>query len=314
MMDVSDVEKGGKSMRLLDDYVQLGVVAMARAAKGGWFGGHYGAALLVGYFMSQEHELPQHVKDGIERTCESYRVLKPEWFAPLETNEEADPALLEHVINGLGDNVKQLRSSGHGLALGVLALKALRERPDLIQPSIVDGLVTLLHMTTIDRPDRYWGVEDYGKVSLEDVEDVAEYATIPAMAMHTFAELHTVIPNRVIDGQTYFFEGEVTHSVTQAQALSELDRFGYQELVQAGMRNHRVQMYLNRKRPEFMLENEVKEPAFTEIFSPSYWEKTYKDPHALKLPYAALDLLKKLPREERPEAEKNLCKILTITD
>ncbi|MCM3079365.1 hypothetical protein [Brevibacillus invocatus] len=301
-------------MRLLDEYLELGVVAMARAAEEGWFGGHYGAALLAGNFMSREHDLPEHVKDGIERTCESYRALKPAWFAPLEQDEIADPGLLEHVVAGLAENVKELRTSGHGLALGVMAVKALRERPDLIRPSIVAGLVKLLKATTVDRPNRYWGIEDYAAVTVEQIEGIPAYEKVNEMAKHTFEELQAVYPNRVIDGQRYFFEGEVTHSVTHAQALSELSRFGYNDMVQAGIRNHRVQMYLNRQRPDIILEDEVKEPAFNQIFSPKYWKKTYRDPHALKLPYAALDLLKQLTEEERPEAEKNLCKILTITE
>ncbi|WP_409179236.1 hypothetical protein [Brevibacillus fortis] len=112
-------------MRLLDSYLELGVVGMARAGASGWFGGNYGAALLAGYYMNQEHDLPEHVKEGIERTCEAYRELKPEWFVLLDQEEQAVPSLLQHVIDGLRNNLKQFRTSGHGLALGVMALKAL---------------------------------------------------------------------------------------------------------------------------------------------------------------------------------------------
>ncbi|MED1725282.1 hypothetical protein [Brevibacillus parabrevis] len=302
-------------MRLLDSYLELGLVGMARAAQEGWFEGHYGAALLAGYYMNQEHDLPRHVIEGIERTCEAFRKLKPEWFAPLNQEEEADPALLDSVIYRLKQNTQQLRTSGHGLALGVLALKALKERPDLIRPSVVSGLVELLKRTKEDRPTRYWGIANYFAIRTEDVaSEVAPYDTTDEMAVRTFDELHTVIPGRVIDGQRYHFAGEVVHSVTHAQALTELERFGYGEMVKAGIANHRIQTYLNRQRPEFVLEDEVKEPAFAEIFAPAYWEKTYSDPHALKLPYAALDLLKKLPAEDRAGAERNLCKLLTIMD
>ncbi|GED27751.1 hypothetical protein BAG01nite_38530 [Brevibacillus agri] len=302
-------------MRLLDSYLELGVVGMARAAQAGWFGGHYGAALLAGYYMDREHELPEHVKAGIERTCEAFRRLQPEWFAPLGQEEQADPALLQQVVDGLTQNVKQLRTSGHGLALGVLALKALRDRPDLVRPSVVAGLVEMLKKTTEDRPTRYWGIDSYFAVTTADVaEEVAPYDTTEEMARRTFAELHTVVPGRVIDGQRYHFAGEIVHGVTHAQALTDLERFGYGELVQAGMVNHRIQTYLNRQMPEFVLADEVKEPAFTEIFSPAYWEKTYSDPHALKLPYAALDLLGRLPAGERPDAERNLCKLLTTME
>lgn len=302
-------------MRLLDSYLELGVVGMARAGASGWFGGHYGAALLAGYYMNQEHDLPEHVKEGIERTCEAYRELKPEWFVPLDQEEQADPSLLQHVIDGLRNNVKQLRTSGHGLALGVMALKALRQRPDLIRPSVVDGLVTLLQKTTEDRPNRYWGIPNYFEITVEDVKaEVASYDTTLEMTKRIFDELETIVPGRTIEGIHYFFAGEVEHNVTHGHALTDLERFGYHDLVQAGMANHRIQMYLDRQMPEFVLEDEVREPAFTEIFSPAYWEKTYTDPHALKVPYAALDLLKRLPAEERPAAERSVCKLLTIME
>lgn len=301
-------------MRLLDTYVELGVVAMARAATAGWFGGHYGAALLAGYYMNQEHELPEHVKAGIERTCEAYRAQQPDWFLPIDEDEAPDATLLDQVVAGLEDNVAQLRTSGHGLALGVLALKALRERPDLIRPSIVDGLVKLLKATTEDRQTRYWGIVNYFEITETDIAGIEPYHTTVEMAERAFDELHTVIPGRVIDGLRYHFAGEVVHSVTHAQALTDLERFGYGELVTPGIRNHRMQLYLNRQIPDYVLEDEVKEPAFANIFSPVFWEKTYSDPHALKLPYAALDLLKRLPVEKRAVAERNLCKLLTIMD
>ncbi|QRG68018.1 hypothetical protein [Brevibacillus choshinensis] len=300
--------------RLVDSYLELGVVGMARAAASGWFGGHYGAALLAGYFMTREHDLPEHVIEGIERTCEAYRELKPEWFLSLEQNEEADPALLQKVLSGLEENVKQLRTSGHGLALGVLALKALRERPDLIRPTIVEGLATLLKKTTEDRCDRYWGIPNYFEVTAADIRDIPEYDTTLEMAKRTFEELPPVVPGRVIDGVMYFFSGEVDHSITHAQALTDLERFGYGEFTAKGMRNHRVQLYLDRQMPEFVLQDEVTEPAFEKITSPDYWAKTYSDPHALKVPYAALDLLKRLPKEAQAKAERDVCKLLTLMD
>ncbi|WJQ82008.1 hypothetical protein [Brevibacillus brevis] len=303
-------------MRLLDSYLELGITGMARAAVAGWFDGHYGAALLAGYFMDREHDLPEHVKEGIERTCETFRKQKPEWFVPLDQDEQADPSLLQHVINDLQQNVKQLRTSGHGLALGVLALKALRERPDMITPTVVDGLVRILQATTEDRKDRYWGIENYHGMTIDDVKDdeVAPYHTTAEMAERAFAELHLVIPPRDINGVRYHLASEVVHNITHAHALTDLERFGYEDIVKPGIENHRLQLYLNRHVPPFTLEDEVKEPAFDEIFSPLYWDRTYSDPHALKLPYAALDLLKRFPPEKRDLAERNLCKLLTITD
>ncbi|MDR7319172.1 hypothetical protein [Brevibacillus nitrificans] len=298
--------------RLVDSYLELGVVGMARAAASGWFGGHYGAALLAGYFMTREHDLPAHVIEGIERTCESYRQLKPEWFEPADESEAADPALLQKVLDGLKDNVQELRTSGHGLALGVLALKALRERPDLIRPSVVEGLVTLLKKTLEDKQGRYWGVPNYFDLTDDDIQDVGAYNTTLEMAERTFETIPPIVKGRVIEGVVYHLSGEVEHGITHAHALTDLERFGYGELTEMGMKNHRLQLHLNRQIPDFVLAEEVKEPAFEQITSPVYWAKTYSDPHALKVPYAALDLLKRLPEDKREKAEREVCKLLTI--
>jgi len=73
-----------------------------------------------------------------------------------------------------------------------------------------------------------------------------------------------------------------------------------------------LELFLDRQMPEFVLQDEVKEPAYERILSPEYWAKTYSDPHALKVPYAALDLLKRLPEKERARAERSVCKLLTL--
>lgn len=155
-------------MRSLDSFLELGLIGMARGGRHGWFYAHFGAAFLAGYFMNQEHELPEHVKQGIERICEGFRRNNPEWYTPLLESRE-EPHLLERLVTGIQTNTERLRTSGHGLALGVLALKALRQRPELITAEIVDGLVHVLELTTQDRQNRYWGIDNYFEVTEPDV-------------------------------------------------------------------------------------------------------------------------------------------------
>ncbi|MEJ8547845.1 hypothetical protein [Brevibacillus borstelensis] len=299
-------------MQSLDSYLELGLIGMARGGRNGWFYAHFGAAFLAGYFMNQEHDLPEHVKRGIERICEGFRQQNPEWYVPLH-DKKAEPQLIERIVAGVKKNTEKLRTSGHGLALGVLALKALRQRPDLITAEVVDGLVHVLEATTEDRQDRYWGIDNYFDVTEEDVRPfVPPYRDTLDMAQRTFGELHTVAAGRKINGVMYFFAGETEHSITFAQALTDLERFGYKDLVDAGMVNHRIQMHLNRQMPEEVRRDQVQSPAFTSIFAPEYWGKTYNDPHSLKVPYAALDLLSRLPEGERENAEHGVCKLLTI--
>lgn len=299
-------------MRSLDSFLELGLIGMARGGRHGWFYAHFGAAFLAGYFMNQEHELPEHVKQGIERICEGFRRNNPEWYTPQQESRE-EPHLLERLVTGIQTNTERLRTSGHGLALGVLALKALRQRPELITAEIVDGLVHVLELTTQDRQNRYWGIDNYFEVTEPDVRPfVPPYRDTVDMAQRAFEELHTGSAGRKIDGVMYHFAGETEHSITFAQALTDLERFGYKDLVDAGMINHRIQMYLNRQMPEEVRRDQVHEPEFSSVLAPEYWEKTYEDPHALKVPYAALDLLKRIPEGDREKAEYGVCKLLTI--
>lgn len=296
-------------MNTLNSYLELGLIALGRGGQTNWFNGHFGAALLAAYYMNQEQGLPAHVQEGLIRTCENYRASHADWFIPYE-NETADPELLDQVISGLRANTQRLSSSGHGLALGVLGLKALLDRPDLCTPGIIDGIVKMLNLTSQDRPNRYFGIADYFTVTPKQVTDIPVYQNATDMVRAAFAPLQVVVPNGYFQEQHYFFTGEAEHALTHAHAILELERLGYFDLAQQAMINHRIQVYLNTRQPEEVKANAIEQPTFSSIFSEDYWAGTYGDPHAIKVPYAALPLLKYLPEAERTEAERNTCKIL----
>lgn len=293
----------------MDSYVELGLTAMSRAGSKGFFDGHYGAALLAAYYMQREHRLPEHVQEGLLRTCVAYQAERPEWFQPY-TGEEADPALMQQVLDQLGKNLTVLRRSGHGVTFGTLALRALTERPDLCYPSLIAGLVACLEHTVQDRPTRYYGIPNYLDLTPEEL-GLAPYQSPEEMVQLAFAALDVVVPDGTFEENFYFFTGEVEHGVTFAHALVDLGRLGYEELMQQGMRWHRLQMHLNAQRPDEVLASQVVEPDFESVLSPEYWAKTFRDPHGIKVPYAALDLL--ASHADRERAERGVCKILTLT-
>ncbi|MGZ4163051.1 MAG: hypothetical protein ACXVDB_02820, partial [Tumebacillaceae bacterium] len=214
-------------------YLELGLIALGRGGQLNWFNGHFGAALLAAYYMDRENELPAHVQEGLVRTCEHYIEMHPDWFAPF-AEETADPALMEQVFGALRKNLQHLRSSGHGLALGVLGLKALLERPDMCLPSVVDGYVKTLDNTYEDGGKRYYGIENYFEVTPEQVTDVPEYHTTLDMMQTAFDALDVLVPSMKIGEKFYHFTGEPEHGVTHAQALVELERLGYEDLAKQG--------------------------------------------------------------------------------
>lgn len=297
-------------MKVGAKYLELGLVALGRSGEtGDWFSGHYGAALLAAYYMDKEFDLPEHVQNGLIRTCENFISKLPHLFVPYEA-EQADPELINKVVEGLEANAKQLSHSGHGLAYGFLGLKALKERPDLCIPSIVNGFYETLIQATKANVDRYWGIPNYFELDPAEVEVIPEYRNLDDMMERALAECHRICPTQTLNGKRYHFTGEIEHGLTHGQALVEFTKLGYPHLTEMGLPNHRLQMRLNRQVPDEVLHTEIKEPPYASLFAPEHWEKTFNDPHATKVPYAALFMLQSLPEDQRAEAERNVCKII----
>ncbi|KEO84280.1 hypothetical protein [Tumebacillus flagellatus] len=290
-----------------DQYPALGLTAISRAGRVNFFDGHVGAAMLAAFFIQRDQEVPEHVREGLSRICEGYQAEHPEWFE-LFPEEQADPALLAHVVAGIRNNASVLRRSGHGVTFGTLALRALIEFPQLCTPSIVEGLAICLEQTLKDRANRYYGISDYLNLTPEEL-GLEPYADVDEMVQRAFDELDVVVPDGVYNEQFYFFTGELEHGVTFAQALVDLGRLGYEDIQREGMRWHRLQMHLNAQRPAEVLERQIVESGFTSVLDPAYWSHSYEDPHAIKVPYAALELLPRV--QNRAEAERGVCKILT---
>lgn len=291
------------------NYIELGLYALARSGEKGWFDGHFGAALLSAFYLNEENSLPDHVKNGLIRNCEYYLERYPLLFTPFAA-EEADQRYVEYVLKGIEANLETLRSSGHGVILGVIGLKALKDRPDLCTMSIAKGIYQTIMHAAKDRPNRYYGFEDYTSLNATDVFGIPAYQSISDIVEICFAELQIVIPNQKWGEVFYHFTGELEHGVTFAHALVELDHMGYSDLTKKGFELHRLQMYLNRQRPGELIHQAITQPSFHTLTDRAYWEKIYNDPHSLKVPYSALCLFKYLPEKKRAKAEYNLCKIL----
>jgi hypothetical protein len=67
------------------------------------------------------------------------------------------------------------------------------------------------------------------------------------------AELQIVAPSRKAGDVFYHFTGELERGITFAHALVELNEMGYADLFKKGLPIHRLQMFLNRQRPEELL-------------------------------------------------------------
>lgn len=71
-------------------------------------------------------------------------------------------------------------------------------------------------------------------------------------------------------------------------------------------------MKLNRLKPQALSTQGVEAAEGASITGSAYWSKRYEDPHAIKVPYAALALLQYVPPEQREDMERNVCKLLSL--
>lgn len=297
-----------------DEFLEEGLTALSRGGEVGWFEGHVGGAYLAAYYMQKEHDLPQEVLQGLAANCRHLRSRHEDWFKPYPP-ETAQPELMERLIEGLLPNLTNLSTSGHGVTLGVLALKALRDRPDLLTPSIVRGILKLMEDAGGEHKlARYYGIDDYTQLNRSEnlLSDIPPYRDASDLAVRALSELELVLPDQHVEGEFYFFAGELEHGVTHAHALIELERLGYAELAKLGQGNHRLQMKLNRLRPEALSNQGVNIAEEASITEASYWNRQYEDPHAIKVPYAALSLLQYVPPERRSDMERGVCRLLSL--
>lgn len=294
-----------------DNYLDKGLLALAIAGEKSVFSGHYGAAFLAAYFMDEENDLPEHVKESLTRNCTSIEKEHQEFFDYNQLPEKNQQANLDPLVQSIRQNLKVLRSSGHGVILGVLALKALKKRPELCTEFIVNGISRLVLNALNDRQNRYYHYDNYFLVTEDDVFGIPTYHSTEDLIEVAFAECRWAAPDQSINGNYYFFSGELEHGVTLAHALVELEQMGYEELARTGYHIHRLQMFLNRQRPEEIIQQTIVAPGLSSVLDKKYWAQTFKDPHSIKVPYATLSLLKKLSPSKRDTAEYYVCKLLS---
>ena len=275
-----------------------GLIALSNASNMGWFHGHFGAAVIASEFFISENELNDEISTLVRKHAQKIIISQPKLFREL-TDKSIDNQWKEKIIAALNKNLARLRTSGHGVIFGTLALKALEATQELTTKSIIEGIVKLLDLTAQDGLDRYYGINNYDLVKVEPEDKIIPYENELDLIRTSFLELNIIYPDQAINGKTYFFTGCKLHAITHAHALCTLNELGYNELAKKGYENHRIQIKLNRHTPPKSEKLKV-----DKLFYPlekNYWERDIEEAHYFKFPYSVLNLLKKLPEKEGNE-------------
>ena len=153
---------------------------MARAHLANNMTGHLGAAVVAGYFFSEDlPDLDQAVYHGIEGELD--RILRGEeartWFDPQKVgitavdlfepfpDEPPQTEQIETITQALAGNIDGMRESGHNTIFTSIAIRALRDHPDFATPAVIDGIRQLIAGFNDTGPGRgYYGRSAVGSV------------------------------------------------------------------------------------------------------------------------------------------------------
>ena len=246
----TELERGA----ILDDsYLVKGLTGMVRAD--GWFDAHWGASVIAGYYLCRENKLDEQTLTGIKRQLDAMIRLRATQFAPLP-QEPADQILIEDVLKALRPAMRGgLRAHGHAVIFASLSTKALRDVPQMAQPTLIQRLCGLSHQIASIVPQKPQGSE-------------ATYADMQAMIDATFDSLARF---QGLLGRPSIRRPNFTHMTTHTEALMTLEMMGYLDLAKSGYAAH--QIHIGAPVPAINPTTEVAADHATleTLMSTSYW-------------------------------------------
>lgn len=257
--DAAGTETNGKN-QLSEEYLVKGLTGMASTLTRSvgskwWFDGHYGAAVLSGYYLCKENRLDGRTVAAIKTELDKMMASQAELFAPLP-EEPADAELIENVPKALGPAIDGgIRAGGHAVIFAALSTKALRDIPKMAQPTVIKGLIRLSR--------------NIAKSRLHKPDGEASYASTQAMIDATF---DSVARYKELLGRPSIKRPNFTHMFTHTDALMTLETLGYPDLVKAGHPGHSVHITHDVPKIDPKIHPKVKLATLDEVMHSSYWE------------------------------------------
>ena len=249
------------------EYLSKGLNALARAhMMGSSMAGHLGAAAVAGYFVGEQHpdldaEVYAGVEDDLERVIAGESVFgkKMSKNSPITDTElfadfpkqKADETLIDGIAEALAGNIGKARQSGHNVIFALIAIRALKQHPDLATPAITDGIRKLIaKFDDIHPGSGYYGKKKGritgDKIKLPDPDDsFPHYADMEEMAAVVLDEFIRLDPK--VQRQGY---GGLVHINNHAAAIADLERYGYGVLVGEALKSHHRHVRLWRDLPD----------------------------------------------------------------
>lgn len=265
------------------DYLVKGLNALSRAHRVNTMAGHLGAAVVAGYFIAEQHPLLDDkvyagIEGELERIIRGESVFSPKKGATITVaglfephpKERPKPELVDDIAKTLAGNIDSTRESGHNVIFAAIAIRALKDHPDLATPAVLGGVCELIAGFNEAKPGSgYYGKErgriDGRKVPLPQEDTFRPYTSLSAMAEAVLDELLRSA------GQRREGYGGLWHVINHAAALAELAAYGYHELATSGLPAHYQHMRLFRTVPDVSDERGKQTPTDFDPHAPEFW-------------------------------------------
>ncbi|HZL72985.1 MAG TPA: hypothetical protein VFC86_11020 [Planctomycetota bacterium] len=261
-------------------YLKRGIEALSDSSLCGPLSGHGGAAVITAYYFCRENALEERTVRSIRGKIDDYMHGAGESF-DVKREHAGPPASTDKIAETLAESVSSLRAGGHDAIFASLALKALRDLPELATEPVVDGLCRMLRNFAAAFPVQ---------TSPYDVEHpLAPYRNTQDIVRATSLAILRQPPGMRM--------ASVLHWVTHADALVTLSELGYDAVARLGHKAH--QQAINHPGAVATPTGEDWSTA-PRWFKSGYWESRaprdgfWGAGHAFKFPYSILKLANRL--------------------
>ncbi len=276
-------------------YLTQGIAALSRAHHATTMTGHLGAAVVAGYFIGeQQPDLDPFIFTGIEteldRIIQGQSVFSPqpdsaitvsEMFEPFP-QDEARADLIDTIPQALAKNIGEAHESGHNTIFASIAIRALKDHPEIATPAVIEGVRRLISAFDGSAPGSgYYGTER-GRISGSLVELPEDSDFPPYTDLHSMVRvvLNELILQAAEKRQGY---GGLVHIINHAAALCELAAYGYPQLAVEGLKGHHQHVQLWKTLPDVTNEMGPQSPVAHDLWSPEYWRPGNLRPGAARL-------------------------------
>ena len=260
------------------EFLALGIRILARAHEVDYFvDGHRGGAVIAAYYLLRDNPQLTSANEFIAEHVNQLWNSKFK-FRPFP-EEEADPSLVLKLTEIMEDNLYGLRQAGHNVILPTLALKAFQDRPDLITPSRIFGICSMVEDFTTQATELTTPVSDFP--DFEDQTAAAEF----------------ILREYIACTERFLGRGQgwSGHLLTYGMALFDLRDLGYLDLARKAEPGFRLYIDRIRQGPqEYDIPRPEHQPLTHTPLDNEYWPDHPGDwslGHILKYPYAFYNLL-----------------------